>query len=403
MKGFNLTLGRLRTRRDAPRCETYRSRGPKSATTTWVKTTILVLLFTTSAACVHAQDNHPNSTEETWTTSSTQSSMDTNPLRTSESHSKSGNRSVDKQRVEVLGTDGKYVPDYEVETETIAVDATTTRTIVRTYKWDANGKRNLELLKEEDARTTAGGDSRVVRTTSNRDVNGNLQLVQREVAEKKNVGADAQETKTTVYLADGNGGFTPSRQTQESQKSAADHSVDLKTKTLVPGANGGWEVGEVRETTISEDGKNRTTEESVSRPDLNGRFSEVSRTVGEETETAAGEKSKTVETYSTDGPGVVVDGSLHLNQRVTTVQNKDSETKTEQRVEQPNLGNPTDGMQVGSKTKYTVKYAASSTQQTKTVQVRDGSGNFSVYSTDNQKSNQPPPAQTPTESTDKPK
>jgi len=57
---------------------------------------------------------------------------------------------------------------------------------------------------------------------------------------------------------------------------------------------------------------------------LNGRLSEVSRSLGKQTETAAGEKSNTVETYSRDVPGTAPDGSLHLNWRVTTVQKKDS-------------------------------------------------------------------------------
>jgi len=47
-------------------------------------------------------------------------------------------------------------------------------------------------------------------------------------------------------------------------------------------------------------------------------------------------------------------------------------------------------LQVSSKIKYTVKYAASGSQQTKTVQVRDGSGNFSVYSTETEKSEHAP-------------
>ena len=126
----------------------------------------------------------------------------------------------------------------------------------------------------------------------------------------------------------------------------------MKKTTLLPDGNGKWEVGEVKENTIKEDGKNRTTEERVSRPNSEGRLSEVSRTVGKETETAAGEKSNTVETYSTDVPGVAGDGSLHLNQRATTVEKKDSGGKTtEQQVEQPNPGNPSDGLQVKRKNK----------------------------------------------------
>jgi len=367
------------------------------------KPMIFVMLCVSSVVCAQAQDAQPNNTNESWT-ATTQTSVEyTNPSRTTASHDKSGNRSVDKQRVEVLGPDGRYQPDSETEKETIQENATTTRTVVRTYRWDGNGRRYLMRVTEEEARSSASGDAQVVRTTSNSDVNGHLQVVQHEVADIRKTSPDAQETKTTVYFGDGNGGLIPSLQTQELQKRSADHSVEVKKTTLLPDANGNWKVGEVKESTIKEDGKNRTTEERVSLPDLEGRLSEVSRTVGQETETAAGEKSNTVEKYSKDVPGLAGDGSLRLKQRVTTVQKNNSDSKTtEQQVEQP-TGNPSDGPQASAKTKYTVRYAASGTQQTKTIQTRDGSGNFSVISVETQKSNQPPPAPAPVSPSDKPK
>ena len=347
-----------------------------------------------SAVCAQAQDARANNADESWT-ATTQTSIDnTNPLRTTESHTRAGNRSVDKQKVEVLGTDGGYRPDHEIETETIRVNDTTTRTMVRTYKWDANGQRSLVQVTEAEARKPTSGDAKVVRTTSSLDVNGNLRIVEREVADTKKTSSDAQETKTTVYLADGNGGFTPSRQTQELQERGADSKVEVKTTTLLPGANGNWELLEVKEKTIKEEGKNRISEESVSRPDPEGRLSEVSRTVGEETENAAGEKSNTVETYSIQASGIPVDGSLHLNQRVTSIEKRDSTGKiTEQQVEQPDIGNPSDGVQVNGKNKYTVKYAASSEQQTKIVEVRGANGTFTVFSVETQKSEHAPPLQ----------
>jgi hypothetical protein len=235
-------------------------------------------------------------------------------------------------------------------------------------------------------------------------VNGNLLIILREVADTKKTSPDAQETRTTVYRADGNGSFTPALQTQESQKRNADHSVEVKATTLRPNGNGGWELSEVSEKTIKHDGKNRTIEDRVSRPDAEGKLSEFSRTVGEETVTTAGERSNTVETYSTLVPGLTEDGHLHLNERTTTVQDNDSDTKTtEQSITQPNPGNPSDGLQVQTKTKYIVQYAASGTQQTKTIQVRGSDGTFNVVSVDTQKSDEVPSAQAPMVSQDKPR
>ena len=312
-----------------------------------------------------------------------------------ESHSRSGNRSVDKQRVEVLGPDGRYQPDSDTERETIKVDDTTTRTVERTYKWDADGQRKLALVTEEEAQTSANGDTQVTRTLSSSDVDGRLLVVQRDVANTKKTSPDAQETKTAVYFSDGNGGFTMSRQTQELQTRGPDNTVEVKKTTLLPDGNGNWAVGEVRNKTIQEDGKKRNTEEQVSRPDLDGRLSEQSRTVLQETQTGSGESSSTVDTYSTVVPGEAGDGKLHLNQRVTTVQKKDTDgNTTEAQIEQPKPGNPNSGLQVSAKTKYTVHYAASGTDQTRTTQASDGNGALNVVSVETQKSDQVPPPQT---------
>src|SRR5579864_6999236 len=137
----------------------------------------------------------------------------------------------------------------------------------------------------------------------------------------------------------------------------------------------------------------RTTEEQVSSPDLDGRLSEQSRIVLQETQTGTGESSSTVDTYSTVVPGEAGDGKLHLNQRVTTVQKKDSDgNTTEQQIEQPKPGNPNGGLQVSAKTKYTVHYAASGTDQTRTTQASDGNGTFNVVSTQTRQSDQARPA-----------
>ncbi len=375
-----------------------------SAAKLLVKTMISVILCVGSVVCAQAQEAQPNNTNESGTTT-TQTSVDNaNPSRMTESHAKSGNRSVDKQRVEVIGPNGGYQPDSETEKETVQVNATTTRTVERTYRWDVNGQRNLVQVREEEARGSARGDAQVVRTTSSPDANGNLQVTQREVADTKKTSPDAQETKTTFYNLDGNGRLIPSLQTQELQKRSDDQTVGVKKTMLWQDSSGNWKVGEVRESTIKEDSKNRTSEERVSRPDSDGRFSEVSRTVGKETETAAGEKSNTVETYSTDVPGAAPDGGLHLSQRVTTVQKKDSGGETvEQRVEQPTSGDPNAGLQVSKKTKYTVQYGGSGTQQTRTVQERDINGTLNVVSVETRKSDQAPAAQEQTAPSDKPK
>jgi len=222
------------------------------------------------------------------------------------------------------------------------------------------------------------------------------------VTDTRKVSPDVEETKSTVYQPDSYGGFAQTQQTQELKTRKADDSVEVKKKTLLRDGNGNWGVSEVAEKTIEHDGKNRITEERVSQADSEGRLSESSRTVSTELETTTGEKRKTVETYSNYAPGYA-DSSLHLNWRVTTIQKKDSHGEvTEEQVEEPNWGNPSDSPKVTARTKYVVEYTLSGTRQTKTVEARDGGGNLSVVSIEKQKSDQAPPTQKPTPPADKP-
>ena len=359
-----------------------------------IKLIISVIFCALAPVCAQAQNAQPSGTTESWTATTQTSLQNTSPSRTTDSHVRSGNQTVDKQIVEALGPNGRYQSSSETEKETIHVDATTTRTVVRSYSWDVNGQRDLQQVKEEEARSSASGDVHVIRTMSESDGNGNLQVIQREVADTRKISPDVQETKTTTYLPNGNGGLTPSLQTQELQKRIADHRVEVKKTLLQPNSSGNWEVAEAKETTLKEENKNRTSEERISRPDSEGGLSEVSRTVGKETENSAGEKNTTVETYFTNAPGVAADGSLRLNWQVTTVEKTNAGGRTtEQQGKQPNPNDTNGGLQVTTKTKYTVRYAASSTEETKTVQERDINGAFNVVSAEARKSNQAPAAQ----------
>jgi hypothetical protein len=351
------------------------------------------ILCAAPVLCAQAQTappgNDKDKNDKPWT-ATTQTSGSGTPSRTTESHNKSGNRTVDKKSVEVREADGSYQPFLDTETETIQVNATTTRTVVRSYGRDSDGHRSLTQVTEEVAQSSANGDGKLVRTTSNPDSNGSLQVVQREVADRRKTSADGQETRTTVYMPQG-GSMAAVQQTQEVQKRSGGGNVDVKTTTLIPDGTGKWQVGEVKQSTIKEEGKNRTSEERVSRPGSDGNLEEISRTVGKETEDSGQQKTSTVETYTKEIPGFTGDGKLHLNQRVTTVQKKDSAGgQTEQQVEQPNPGATDSGLRVNTRTIDIVRSGASGTQATTTIQMRDDSGSFNVVSVDTRKSDQVP-------------
>jgi hypothetical protein len=373
----------------------------------WYLSTILLGVWLTPLCALAQTQGGPDTssaeTNQSWTsTNQQQLPGNINPTRSSESHSVSGGRTVDNQSIEHMGMYGRYEPYLDVQKETVKVDATTMRTVERTFGRDSDGRKTLVQVTEEEQRSLPGGEVKVVRTTSNPDANGGLQIVQRELQDTRQTSPNVQETKTTLLMADPNGGFAASRQTVERQTKTGDHNVEFRKSTLLPDLNGNWQLSEVREGTVKDNvadrTKTKTKEERVLRPGTDGNLSLVERTVSRESENAAGEKRDTVETYSTDLPGSAGDGSLHLNQRVTTVQRKgeDGTESTEKQVEQRNPAQPSDSLQVTQEAIDIVRPGilrpslGSTTRETQTIRSLDSNGSLGVVSVDTRTQDNPP-------------
>src|SRR5579864_475720 len=262
------------------------------------------------------------------------------PVRIIKSHSENGNRTLDRRSVEIRGTDGHFEPYQDIERETLTVDASTVRTTMRTFARDVNGKKALVQVTEEEKHILPGDHSNIVRVTYNPDVNGRLQPVQRDIAETKKTGSDLEETNRTVMLTNINGGLAPAFKTRELRKRSSNHTVETEKTTWLPDVNGKWQLSEIRRNTATQGAKDRSIEERVSRPDAEGKLSQISRVVSQESESTSGEKRSVVESYSIDVPGTTRDGSLHLVERKTSTGSSSStgERATEQKVEQTNPG-----------------------------------------------------------------
>jgi hypothetical protein len=340
------------------------------------------------AVWAQTSDSQTGDANRSWSTTTESQSENENPTRTVESHTQSGNRTLDKQTIQRRGFDGQFEPYQDIETETVQVDANTVRITTRTFGRDANGAKALVEVTEEERHSLPGGNSNIVRATSNPDANGTLRLVQREIEETKKTGNDIEETKTTVMLPNVNGGLAPSMKVEERRKRGADQTVESQKTTLLPDGSGNWQVDEIRKATIRQEGKNSSTEERISRPDSAGNLGEVSRAVSKESESASGEKRNTVETYSVDVPGSTRDGSLHLVERATTAQRTSStgQQTTTQQVEQLNPGDPGSGLRVTILTSDTVRPGPSGAQATRITRMRDADGSFGVVSVDTTKS-----------------
>jgi hypothetical protein len=379
-------------RRPAPLCRQSSDPCPRpsraAALRQVIRLAIGVSLFSNVALCAQRSASQTGDTNASWTVSTESQSDNVNPTRTLESHSQSGSRTLDKQSLQRRGSNGEFEFYQDVEKETVQVDVATVRTTTRTFGRDANGAKTLVQVTEEENHTLPAGGSNLVRATSNLDVNGNLQLVQRQIEETRSTSKDVEETKTTVMLPSVNGGLTPAMEVQERRKRGANDAIESQKTTLLLDGAGNWQVSEIRQSTTRPEGKNRSTEERVSRPDSEGNLSEVSRTVSHESENAPGEKRATVEIYSVDVAGSARDGSLHLVGRATTTERGSAtgqQTRVQQ-IEQPNPGDPGSGLRATTLTIDTVRPGRSGAQGTRTIQARDANGGFGIVSVDTTKS-----------------
>jgi len=334
-----------------------------------------------------AADAPGDDSNQSWTaTTQQQLPSNLNPTRTSETHTQAGGRTVDTQSTETMGIDGRYSPYLDVQKETVKVDANTVRTIERSFGRNSDGRKMLVQVTEEEKRSLPGGEVKVTRSTSDPDANGALQLVQREVQDVRQLSPTVQETKSTLLTPSLNGGLTASVQTIERDTKTSDHSVEFRKSTSLPDSNGNWQVNEVREGTIKDDGKSRTKEESVLRPGTNGDLSVVARTVSKALENATGEKRDTVETYASD-PSSPADG-LRLEQRVITVHSKGDNgvQSSDKQIEQRNPGQPSDGLRVTEQAIDIVRPGAGgTTRELQTVRSLDSNGELGVVAVDTRK------------------
>lgn len=309
-------------------------------------------LFTVSLVLSLAQfcAAQSNSDTNSWSSSTQQSDSGAaiNPTRTTETHSKSSGRSVDRTSVQTLGPDGRYVPYSQTERESVRVDGTSVRNVERTYGTGPDGQRVLIQETREETRELAGGEKKVVRTVSNPDANGALQVIRRELVDSKQVSPGVRDTNTTVFSADGNGGMSAAVQVHERENANSDGTVKFSKSTQLSDGAGHWNLSEVREGTIKPAGNQESTrDENVLRPDADGKLAVIERTVSRESR-GAGQKRDVTETYSTNVPGQAGNEGLQLVQRVSTVRRTGSgggQSTTEQ-VETANTGNPGDRLHV---------------------------------------------------------
>lgn len=335
-----------------------------------------------------------DSQNKSWTSVTTSGDNgEANPVRSRVTHNESGNRTSETKSLQRMNSDGHYEPYLDVEKETVKVNATTTRTIERSYATDPQGQRKLmQVTEEENLIISAGGVSpgggsgasgrevRTVRSTSNPDANGGLQLVHKEIENSKQISPDVKETKVSILTPDINGGLSESIRTEARETRTGERTSQFQKTTSMPDGEGHWQPSEVKKGVITENGKEQTKDETVLRPDSEGKLEVIQRTVSKEAAGADGETRATTDTYSIDLPGAARDGDLHPVERVTTIHRAgQSGQSTQTQVEQPDPGSPTLAMRVTGETIDIVRPGSDGTsRESRTIESLNGNGDLGV-------------------------
>jgi len=317
------------------------------------------------------------------------------PVRVIESHNENGLRALDSRLVQIQGTDGQLENYQDIEIETMQIDATTVRTVTRTFGSDVNGKRMLVQVTEEVKHILPGDASSVVRVCFNPDANGRLQPVQRDIVETRNTRQELEETNTTVMLPSVDGGLAPAFRTHETRKRATDGALETEKTTLLPDLNGKWQVSEIRRDTVTPEANGRSIEEAVFRPDAEGNLPQTSRVLSHEAESVTGKKQSSVETYSVDLPGTTRYGNLYLTERETSnsIYTVTGEERIEKKLEQINPGDPNAGLLVSVVVNDRMILGPTGEQSIVTMRARDSNGNFGIVSVDTTASDRIPISQ----------
>ena len=342
---------------------------------------------------VLAQDGSDQQTDsgQSWNSSTSlqDQSGTTNPTRATQSHREENGREIDVQTLETKGINGGSQVYGQTETETVKVDATTTRVITRHYVTNTDGEKVVNSVTTEEKHELPDGGQSVTRSVSSPDANGNLQVTRREIERTVQNAPDQRTTDTTVLSAGPDGALAPSTRTHEVQKKVQPGTTAYTRSVSLQDGNGNWQVNEVRQGTIEKAGDTETKRENVSRLNADGKMALTEKTVSTET-SSEGERRKQVQTYSSSMDGVTAypDGEMHLDRQATTVTRTgpDGQQVTTQSVDQRSQAAPDAGLRPTQRVlDITTTGLDGVKQQTETIQSADPNGGMGVVWVDTKK------------------
>jgi hypothetical protein len=353
-------------------------------------TALLLMLLVVPVLAQDASGQQSDS-GQSWNSSTSlhDQSGNTNPTRVTQSHRKENGREIDVQTLETQGINGGSQVYGQTETETVRVDATTTRVITRHYVTNTDGEKVVNSVTTEEKHDLPNGGESVTRSVSSPDANGNLQVTRREIEKTVQNAPDQRTTDTTVLSPGPDGTLAPSTKSHEVQKKVQPGTTAYTRSVSLQDGNGNWQLNEIRQGTIEKAGDTETKRENVSRLNADGKMALAERTVTTET-TSAGEQRKQVQEYSTSMGGVTADpdGQMRLDRQETTVTRKgpDGQQITNRSVDQRSQAAPDAGLRPTQRVLDITNTGLDGVkQQTETIQSADPNGAMGVVWVDTRK------------------
>jgi hypothetical protein len=288
------------------------------------------------------------------------------PSRTVEQRSESGGRQIVVRTTELPGPDGRWLAVEEITTETARDRNGTERSRRDVFGFDADRRRVLRETTDTTAEPSVNGIARSVEDTRVIDINGGLSLAARRIEVVDTADSDVRQTTTTLLTRGTEGLLRETERTANVARRVDPSLVRHETSQWLRDANGRWmpiaaHTADVRSTGPTE----RVEEETLQRPDVNGRLTASERVVTHRSE-SNGLEQVTIERYSQSAEGFVRSGDrLALEERIrrsTTATSSGHSTVEE--VEGRNRVSPGDPMRIVRRTVSTVRRIAPDRQVT---------------------------------------
>lgn len=210
-------------------------------------------------------------------------------------------RTLKRSVVEGPSTNGAMTVLSEAVEETVRRDADVSERTRSEFTTDANGRRRLVAVMEEQRVAQRDGGDQITRVFSERDVDGRSRAIRREREQVTARGNGLFVTEIEVSEPSINGGgFVPTERIEQRERRVGDQVVGRETtRSVNPTGNGSWSVLEQRVLTRNVVEGGAEAVESIQRPDASGNLVQSERIVSRE-RTAGGQVVHTDEIYRRD-------------------------------------------------------------------------------------------------------